>query len=136
MEPTIGAASSRRSAMFAEEVNEDALRLCRASTTTVKQIALQLRLKHLFCDPTHEERRANTIVKENHDRREQYWLSRLKDHLNNETILFVCRAAHLKGVHKKLLDLGVEVQVFSEQFAIDLPPIQLTEKYGEFPEDL
>lgn len=117
--------------MFAEEFNEDALRISRASVAIVRDVAARLGLKHLYCDPTRQERKelgsSNDL-----DRREQFWLSRLEPHLNGETILFVCGADHLESFQKKLLDNGVKAEILPEQYGIGLPPLVITEKSGVF----
>lgn len=107
--------------ILAEEFNEDALRISKASTATVRDAADCLGLKHLFCDPTRQERK-DLGINNDRDLRERFWLSRLGIHLNNETILFVCGADHLESFRRKLLDNGVTAEILAEQHGIGLPP--------------
>ena len=45
-------AKELRISMLAEELNEDALEMSRASRSTVQEVAKRIGLRHLFCDPT------------------------------------------------------------------------------------
>lgn len=106
--------------LLAEEFNEDALKISRASESTVRGIAKQLGIRHLFCDPTSAQRKELGIGKDI-DLRENYWLACLNEH-RTENILFVCGAGHLETFGNKLIQDGYQVQVLSEQFGIGLPP--------------
>ncbi len=105
--------------LLAEEFNEDAMKDSCASESTVRAIAKQLGIRHLFCDPTRAQRKERGIGKDI-ALRENYWLARLNAH-RTENILFVCGADHVETFGKKLIQDGYQVQVLSEQFGIGLP---------------
>lgn len=113
-------ATMLRVTVFAEELNEDSLKGSRASKSIVREIAKQLGLKHLFCDPTRAQRK-ELGIDEDIDLRENYWLSRLEDYRAEKNILFVCGSGHLETFRKKLSEKGYEVKVLPEQFGIGLP---------------
>ena len=117
--------------MLVEEFNEDALRMNNVSISIVKNVAEGVELKHLYCDPTRQERKALGIDNDL-DRREQFWLSRLEPHLNYERILLVCGASHLESFQRRLLDKGVKAEVLPAQFGVGLPPLGTTEMFGTF----
>ncbi|HQY59347.1 MAG: hypothetical protein WBB60_16915 [Nitrospira sp.] len=117
--------------MLAEEFSEDALRISKAHVAIVKDVAHSLGLKHLFCDPTRQER-VERGINNNLESREQYWLSRLEHHYDSETILLVCGADHLESFREKLQDKGVKAEILPDQFGIGLPPLMITEKSGVF----
>jgi hypothetical protein len=106
--------------MLAEELNEDSLKGSRASESTVREIAKQLGLKHLFCDPTRAQRKELGINKDI-DLRENYWLSGLEDYRTEKNILFVCGAGHLETFGQKLIKAGYQVDILPEKFGIGLP---------------
>lgn len=110
-----------RISVMAEEFNEDALELSRASKSTVQQIAERLGLKHLYCDPT-KNMRIKLGIHNDRDLREEYWLSCLNDYIKAERILFVCGLEHLDTFHQKLTLKGLPAIKLLETFGIGLPP--------------
>jgi len=110
-----------RISVMAEEFNEDALELSRASKSTVQQIAERLGLKHLYCDPT-KNKRIQLGIQNDRDLREEYWLSCLNDYVKAERILFVCGLEHLDTFHQKLTLKGLPAMKLLETFGIGLPP--------------
>jgi hypothetical protein len=111
--------------MLAEEFNEDALKGSQASTATVNEVAKELGLKHLFCDPTYIQRKELGIYKDNH-KRECFWLSCLEDHLVCEKIIFVCGRDHLESFEAKLVEKGFRAEILPEKFGIGLPRLMYT----------
>jgi hypothetical protein len=121
--------------LIAEELNEDALKLSRASKSTVQDVAKRLGLIHLFCDPTIAERKQLRIHKDQ-DLREEHWLSRLSNYRDGETILFVCGADHLETFSKKLTTTKrSESVILPEKFGIGLPAPILPAQSGGTRED-
>jgi hypothetical protein len=105
--------------LIAEEFNEDVVKRNHASSVTLMEVASQLGIDHRFSDPTVQQRKDLGIGKDL-DRREEFWITSLKDALNRD-IIFVCGAAHLNTFRKKLTAKGLEAEILPEQFGIGLP---------------
>jgi hypothetical protein len=56
-------------------------------------------IEHRFCDP----------VDNDDDKREQFWLSRIKD-CKNRNVLFVCGFEHVESFRKKLITADFDVE--------------------------
>jgi hypothetical protein len=70
--------------LIAEELSEDVIRRNHASSVTAMEVAKQLGIDHRFCDPTKNQRKELDIGQDI-DRREEFWLSCLKDYLDRGT---------------------------------------------------
>jgi len=98
---------------IAEEWSHEANQRNKVQFSTVQTVATNLDLKHIFCDPTIEERKKHGINESNKDRREEFWIERLKD-LLHEKILFVCGEDHLESFKSKLDSRGILVEIVSQ----------------------
>lgn len=103
--------------VIAEEFSEESLRINHVPMSTAQIVAKRINLKHLFCDPNREERKALGIS--NDDDRERIWVERLRDVIN-ETILFICGDRHLVSFKDKLLSEGVAIEIISQGWGAEL----------------
>lgn len=87
-------ARSLGATLLAEEFSADALQLNSVSISTVGQVAQELGVRHLFCDPGRAER--NRLGISTHDEREAYWLEQLRPFEEDE-IIFVCGDDHISS---------------------------------------
>ncbi len=128
-----GVATSLRADVIAEELNDDAIRLCNPGASSVAQgIAVSLGIKHIFCEPDMEERRAlgvwdtpefralvikamaeepsrrleevrDELLKQQFPVRERYWIERLRAcEPSEKAIVFVCGADHVDSFKERL----------------------------------
>jgi hypothetical protein len=119
--------------LIAEELNEDVVKRNHISSVTAVEVAKQLGIDHRFSDPTAQQRKELEIGK-NIDRREDFWLSSLKDDFNRE-IIFICGASHLETFQKRLAAKGLQVAILPEQFGVGLPaPILFNDTGAWIPE--
>ena len=105
--------------LLAEEFSEDALRMSNASTATVKQVADEVCLPHLFCDPGPQERIQLQIVST--VEREGYWLKRLAPFRDCE-VLFVCGDDHVSTFQQTLAAEGLASCILSTGWGKSLNP--------------
>jgi hypothetical protein len=75
--------------IIAEEFSREAMARSGVTTTTVAEVAQELGLMHLPCDPTTEELQPRTD-----DRREAFWITRLLPY-KDATIIFICGDKHI-----------------------------------------
>jgi hypothetical protein len=106
--------------LLAEEFSEEALLSSNATGCTVCDVATELGLPHLFCDPTQSER--NTLNVTTSDQREQVWLDRLLS-AKKDNILFVCGDDHINTFSTKLMVSDFQIQVLSRQWGKNWPMI-------------
>ena len=95
-----------------EEWSEEANKNNKVECSTVQNLACKLGLEHILCDPTSKERLKNNIEKKDSNRREEFWLTRLKGVLH-EKILFICGDQHLKSFKQKLEHRNISVEIIS-----------------------
>lgn len=106
---------------IAEEFSEEALQINKVKYSTIQSVANKLELKHIFCDPTTEERQKNKITKKDTDKREEYWFECLRN-VVNENILFICGEKHLESFSLKLQQKGILVEIVSREWGIIFDP--------------
>ena len=101
----------KRVDMIAEEFSEVALERSNTDFSTCRKLALSLKIDHLFCDPTPEEREALKI--ETDEQREQEWLNRIRDSFRMN-VLFICGSEHLQSFGRLLAANGFKVAILSD----------------------
>jgi len=101
----------KRINIIAEEFSEVALKRSNTDFSTCRELARSMKIKHLFCDPTPEERKALKI--ETDVQREHEWLNRIQGsfHMN---ILFICGSEHLQSFKRLLAANGFKVAILSD----------------------
>lgn len=99
--------------LLAEEFSEEALRSSNATNCTVRDVATEVGLLHLFCDPDSNER--DKLNVKTLDQREMVWLDRLLL-AKKDIVLFVCGDDHVDTFSCKLMDSGFQVQVLSRHW--------------------
>ena len=104
---------------IAEEWSQEANKNNNVPFSTVQTVATKLDLKHIFCDPTNQERKKHGIEKSNTDGREEFWIERLKEVLQ-DNILFVCGEDHLESFKSKLNSCGILVEIVSRGWGMGL----------------
>lgn len=128
--------------VIAEEMSVDALLESKASQSVCALVARLYGIPHIFCDPDRQmrdkigirqendiriavefsddpsEQQISGLIRESHDRREQYWLDRIVD-LNFWPALFVCGANHIDSVGKKIVARGLSVEVRATDWSPD-----------------
>jgi hypothetical protein len=95
--------------ILAEEFSDEAKKICHVSETTLEQFGKAKGIEHRFCDPTSIEREEKGIKKADWDKREEIWLSRIKD-CKNRNVLFVCGDEHVEAFGQKLIATGFDVE--------------------------
>jgi hypothetical protein len=65
--------------------------------------------EHRFCDPTSLQKKENGIGESDSDKREQFWLSRIRD-CKGRNLLFVSGGNHVETFGKKLIAAGFDVK--------------------------
>jgi hypothetical protein len=103
--------------IIAEEFSEESLRINHVTMSTAQIVAKRINLKHLFCDPNREERKALGISSD--DERERIWVECLRDVIK-ETILFICGDSHIESFKDKLLLEGVTAEIVSQGWGSEL----------------
>ena len=109
-----------RATVLAEEFSKDALAKNRATMSSVAQVAQDLGIKHLFCDPGEAERERLGI--DTCDKRENHWAARLAPFMG-EDILFVCGDKHVATFPEVLKRHGMNSCVLSQGRGRDLIPM-------------
>jgi len=97
--------------IIAEEFSEVALAQSNTDFSTCRELARSLKIEHLFCDPTPEEREALKI--ETGEQREQEWLNRIRESLHMN-VVFICGSEHLQSFKRLLAANGFEVAILSD----------------------
>ncbi|MDH4250670.1 MAG: hypothetical protein OEV27_05710, partial [Nitrospira sp.] len=105
--------------LLAEEFSDDALRMNNASTATVKQVADEVCLPHLFCDPGRQERAQ--LQSSSSVRREGYWLEQLAP-FQDCAVLFVCGEDHVSTFQQTLAAAGLAFCILSTGWGKCLNP--------------
>jgi hypothetical protein len=129
----IDAAKSNVCLLIAEELNPQALAEAEVPTSVPQDVATELGLEHVFCDPNRDERASLGIVQETDIQakymfkttdeeviqteidislraREEYWVERLKHH-SLWPLLFVCGANHVRSLCDLLQVNGIVATV-------------------------
>jgi hypothetical protein len=121
--------------LVVEEFNDDALKISRANIATIQTLADKMKVKHLFCEPSIQERQNKDIfssgeilhnklgikfertldeseqkifdkeIKKSFNTRERIWFEKIKKH-TYKTIIFICGADHIKSFESLLIDKG------------------------------
>ena len=123
----------------AEEMNAEALAEVSRNESIPHQVASELSLTHLFCDPDRGERKHLGLLQENevkaqaflnrisddetarriHDeyvKRERFWLERLRT-VNKWPVLFICGAEHVMSFESILEADGFSVRRIADDWA-------------------
>ena len=100
----------RQVMLLAEEFSTEACNLSQVSASVAQLVARELKIAHLFCDPTTQERLHHGIA--SHDDRERFWLERLLT-VKPTCLLFVCGDSHLEPFGEKLRSVGYKVEILS-----------------------
>jgi hypothetical protein len=95
--------------ILAEEFSDEAKRKWKVSESTLEQLGKAKRIEHRFCDPTSVQKKENGIEESDSDKREQFWLSRIRD-CESKNVLFVCGGDHVETFGKKLIAAGFDVK--------------------------
>ena len=95
--------------ILAEEFSDESKTIRKVSESTLEQLAKAKGIEHRFCDPTSAQRRENGIGESDLDKREQFWLSRIRD-CRGRNLLFVCGGNHVDTFGEKLIAAGFDVK--------------------------
>jgi hypothetical protein len=95
--------------ILAEEFSEEAKMKSHVSETTLEQLGKAKEIEYRSCDPTSIQREEKGIKKSDWDKREEVWLSRIKD-CKNRNVLFVCGDDHVEAFGQKLIAAGFDVE--------------------------
>ena len=99
--------------LIAEEFSDESIRLSGISRSVLQGVAAREGIEHRLCDPNTLERREHSIKKQDHRKREQFWLCRIAD-AKNQNILFVCGSDHVTSFKELLEQSGYVVQILSD----------------------
>jgi hypothetical protein len=88
--------------ILAEEFSDEAKRKWKVSESTLEQLAKARGIEHRFCDPTSVQKKENGIEESDSDKREQFWLSCIRD-CESRNVLFVCGGNHVETFGKELI---------------------------------
>lgn len=105
--------------VLAEEFSDDAIAKSRATISTAAQVAKELGIKHLFCDPGTAERTRLAI--DSSSQRENYWASKLAQQ-DGEQVLFLCGDDHVASFSTVLRQQGMHACVLSKGWGKHLNP--------------
>ena len=115
-------------AMIAEEFNDDALDGWPSAEVACRDVSKRMQLRHLYADPTCEERKSLGIGKCEHQapnevancsdcsRREEWWLEKLGK-LGDECVIFVCGEFHVNTFKQRLKRAGWPATLISDGWA-------------------
>jgi len=105
-----GAAISLNATVIAEESSEYRVRLMEGGSSVAKKVAEELGLRHIYCDPDPEERRALNV--QNSEDREIIWMHRVQALFpNGSSLLFVCGADHSLTFRSALESNGIDARI-------------------------
>ena len=108
--------------MLAEEFSADAMAISRATTSTAAQVARELGICHLFCDPGETQRDRLGIRKNDphgNRMRERIWCNGIA-RWRVRTVLFLCGDEHLVTFPALLRRRGFAARVLSEGWGAHL----------------
>ena len=135
---------TRKPTLVAEEESRETLR---GRTSIAEGLANKLQVEHVLCDPNKTQRQSigyrclvdlqTKIYQENQDisdhdcevrataietarefgKREDYWLKSIEGR-NLSKVIFVCGAAHIDGLRKRLSERGVQSEVIVRAIGI------------------
>jgi hypothetical protein len=104
---------------IAEEFNKEAVEWSKATQSIAQNVAIKLGINHIFCDPDTGIRKELGIYKAAKEmaskKREEYWLNLLFKG-NNEEIIFIVGACHVKSFNSLLRSKGFSTKVLNEYF--------------------
>jgi len=116
-------------AVLAEEFSKQAIIKSQATGSSAEQVAQELGIGHLFCDPGTSEREELSIGTD--AQREDYWAARLVP-LAAEEIIFVCGDAHVATFPEVLERHGFQCCVASRGWGCNLYEVtSLSELIGK-----
>ncbi len=106
---------------IAEELSKQVVDDREGGMSVAKQVADDIRLHHLYCDPDRDERKKLGITLETDcSVREAIWLSRVKSLSPNETsIIFVCGANHSSTFNSTLERSGIQARIHCSDWTLN-----------------
>lgn len=100
--------------VIADESNQEVLEKFSATKSVVLNVAKELGVKHVFCEPSVEERKQLRITgtgnPQDYEKREKCWLKKLTPY-KNLPILFVVGAKHIESFSKLASKEGMSIHV-------------------------
>lgn len=110
---------------IAEESNVDALEKFSATKSAASAVASKMGIKHLFCEPSIQERELLGIMSiENpadFKKRENFWLEKLKT-IDESPTLFILGAKHVSSFSNLANNSGLSVRVVDEYYGKEFFP--------------
>ncbi len=104
---------------IAEEFNKEAVEWSKASQSIAQNVATELGINHIFCDPDTEIRKKLGIYNAPKDlatkKREDYW-SNLLFNSNCEEIIFIAGACYVKSFDSLLRSRDFSTKVLVEYY--------------------
>jgi hypothetical protein len=115
--------------LLAEEFSDEAAARNKVAISTVGQLAQEMAIDHLYCDPgTAEREQLGTC---DVDARENYWARKLLL-ANADRILFICGDKHIATIPAVLKRHGFQTAVLSKGWGCNLIRItMLSDLVGE-----
>ncbi len=105
--------------IIAEESNEEVLNKFGSTKSVPYIVALEMDIKHRFCEPSIAERKQvgikSTGEPEDFEKREDFWLKKLVA-LKGERILFILGADHVHSFSERAKNSGFCVNVAEEYY--------------------
>ncbi len=103
--------------LLAEEFSTEACKINGVECSTIQDVARELNIDHLFCDPTTDEREKCGISHKDWDKREEFWLTRLIEVCSHQemNIVFICGIDHLDRFQSKLISSSFDAKKISEK---------------------
>lgn len=116
-------------AVVAEESVEEVMK-CLGTESSVKAVAEECGVKHLYCDldsetratlgvPIGNEHLTREERRKYHNIREQYWYQQIKS-FADQTVLFVCGAEHVPTFRALLKENECQVETLCEYWGKDI----------------
>jgi hypothetical protein len=112
------AAISLDAAVIAEELSQQVVEDRPGGASVAEQVAHDLQLMHLYCDPDRDERQKLCI--KTGAEREAIWLLRLQRlHPNSTSIIFVCGADHCNSFKAMLDQNELRAQIYCRDWTLN-----------------
>jgi hypothetical protein len=111
----LDAVGSLAATALAEELSQQCVEERVGGMSVCKKVADDLGLRHLFCDPDHDERRELNITTA--DQREDLWVSRVATLVAREnSVIFVCGVDHCSTFRAKLERRGLQARIHCDDW--------------------
>ena len=110
----LNSAQSLKADIIAEEASDESVAAYTGGSSVPKDVAAQLGIEHLFCDPDTAQRQSIGKVGEKlHAAREAVWLARLEGcDPNNKSVIFVCGANHVNAFKDRLHSKQILAEIY------------------------